>query len=471
MPAKPRFLPLQARPTGLYVLRPAGGSIRLPAPRPALALLLFFVVLIALGTLALLLPFSVHSGHAGLVTALFTATSAVCVTGLAVVATGSYWTGFGQVVILILMQVGGLGFMIGTTSLALLLRRRVSLRERVVLQETGTVTGLGAQGGLIAGTILFTLTCEVVGALLLWIRFAPRFGMGYGLWLAIFHSVSAFTNGSFDLFPNGQSLAGFRTDPAVLLTIAALLIVGGLSFVAVQDIALHHRWRRLSLDTRVILLATLVLLLGGTTLIFLTEHNNPASIGRLSPGYQLLNAFFHSAAARTCGFSTWDFARSDQRTLFFLLGLMFIGAAPGSMAGGIKITTATALAAGVWATLRGREDVNLLDRRVPPPQVALALAVAVLAAGLILNMTLLISLIEGSRLHAPFLDLIFDVTSAFGTVGFSTGVTAHLSPAGQFLMAVTMFVGRLGPITVATALTIRYHRADYHLPRERLRIG
>lgn len=459
-----------ARPTGLYVRRPGGRSLRLATPRPAVSLLLFFAGLITIGTFALLLPFSTRSGHADLVTALFTSTSAVCVTGLGVVVTGTYWSGFGQAVILILMQVGGLGFMIGATALALLLRRRVSLRERVILQETGALTGLGGLG-LVTGTVLFALVCETVGALLLWARFAPRFGLGYGLWLAVFHSVSAFTNGSFDLFPGGRSLADFRTDPAVLLTIAALLIVGGLSFVVVQEVTVRRRWRRLSLDTRVILLATPILLLGGTLLIFITEHQNPASIGGLPLGDQLLNAFFHSAAARTAGFSTWDFSRSDPRTLFFLLGLMFIGGAPGSMAGGIKITTAAAILAGVWATLHNRVDINLLNRRVPLPQLGQALAVSVLALGLILNVALVISLIEGDQLHAQFLNLLFDVTSAFGTVGFSTGVTAHLSAASKLLLVLTMFVGRLGPVTFATALTFRYRPLEYHLPHEPLRIG
>ncbi len=445
--------------------RPRAAPLRSPV-----ALVLGFAVLIATGTSLLLLPLSARAGHTDLLTALFTATSAVCVTGLTVVDTATHWSPIGQAVILILMEVGGLGFMIGATALTLVLRRRLSLRQRVIMREIGSSAHLGDGGELIARTILFTLGCEAVGTLLLWTRFAPRYGLRDGLWLALFHAVSAFTNGSFDLF-RGHSLAAFGADPVVLLTIAGLIIVGGLSFVVVQELYQTRRWRRLSLDSRVVLLATTVLLTGGAALIFLTERHNPASLAGRPLGAQALDAFFEAVAARTCGFTTWDFARSDPRSLFILIGLMFIGGAPGSMAGGVKLPTVGVILAGVWSTVRGRAEATLLKRRLLAMEQAQALAVAVLSVGLIVAVTLVISLSEGPRLPAPLLNLIFEVTSAFGTVGFSVGVTAHLSALGKLLLIATMFIGRLGPVTVVTALMGRPHGMPLRPPSESVRIG
>jgi len=455
-------------------------SRRLPYPAPRLpraaplrspvALVLGFAVLIGAGTGGLLLPVSARAGHTDPLTALFTATSAVCVTGLTVVDTATHWSLIGQAVILMLMEVGGLGFMIGATALTLVLRRRLSLRQRVIMREIGSSARLGDGGELVVRTILFTLGCEAVGTVLLWTRFAPRYGLRYGLWLALFHTVSAFTNGSFDLF-RGHNLAAFGADPVVLLTLAGLIIVGGLSFVVVQELYQTRRWRRLSLDSRVVLLTTTALLAGGGALLFLTERHNPASLGGRPLGEQALDAFFHAAAARTCGFTTWDFGRSDPRSLFILLGLMFIGGAPGSMAGGVKLTTVSVILAGVWSTVRGRAEATLLKHRLLPTEQAQALAVAVLSVGVIVAVTLIISLSEGAYPRAPLLNLLFEVTSAFGTVGFSVGVTAHLSTLGKLLLIATMFIGRLGPVTVATALMERPRGTLPRPPGESVRIG
>lgn len=441
-----------------------------PLRRPLL-LVVGFAALILCGTLALMLPISARGAAADPLTALFTATSAVCVTGMVVVDTGDHWSPFGQVVIAILMQIGGLGFVIGVTALRLLFGRHPNLRDRLALQETGLLARLGDGRALIVQTLAFVFACEAIGAVLLWLRLAPRFGPWQGLWYAIFHAISAFTNGSFDLFGGFRSLGDYQRDPLLLLTIAALIALGGISVVTVADFGRVRRWRRLTLDSKVILLGTGVLIVGGAAMLLLTEWGSATSFGSLPLGHRIVNALFHATAARTAGFATWDLATADERSLFFLIGLMFIGGAPGSMAGGIKITTAVALLAAVAGTLRGRPDATLLGRRIAGPQIGQALAVTLLAFLLIVNVALVISLIEGERLQAPFLRLLFDVTSAFGTVGFSTGTPVQASPLSKLLFVATMFIGRLGPVTVAFALAERGRDDRYRLPAEPLRIG
>jgi len=439
--------------------------------RPHVALVLSFAALIAAGTAALMLPFSTRGARADLLTALFTSTSAVCVTGLVVVDTGSYWSSFGQAVILILMECGGLGFVIGVTAVRLFTRARIGLHERLIIQETGSTLRLGDQGGLVQRAVLLALAGEALGAIVLWARLAPHFGVGSALWLAVFHAVSAFTNGSFDLFGDFRSLTDVGADPVVLLTIAVLIVVGGLSLVVTEDLHQQRRWHSLQLDTKLVLIGTAVLLLGGTVILFLTEQHNPASLAGWPLGRQLVHAFFLSAASRTAGFTTWDFSRTDERSLFFLLGLMFVGGAPGSMAGGIKVTTTAVMVVTVWSALHGRTEASFLGRRIVPHQIVQALTVSVLAAALIATVSLVISLIEGTHLRAPFLHLLFEITSAFGTVGLSTGVTTQLSAVSQLLLAVTMFVGRLGPVTIALALTAGHRDVFHRLPHELVRIG
>lgn len=448
-----------------------------PTRRPVL-LVLGFAALILAGTALLLLPISARNGAPTPLAALFTATSAVCVTGLVIVDTRDYWTPFGQVVIAVLMQLGGLGFVIGVAAIRLLLGQRPNLRDRLLLQETGAITLLGGQQALILRAVVVTFGVEALGALLLWTRFAPLYGPWQGLWFALFHAISAFTNGSFDLFGGFRSVADFRTDPLVLLTLAGLIIIGGLSVVTLTDLwqrlprpSRRGGWRRLSLDSKVVLLGTALLLSGGTALLLLTEWGNPATLAGLSPWQRLLNAFFHATAARTAGFAAWDFSQVRQSTLFMLCGLMFIGGAPGSMAGGIKITTLAALLAAIRGSLRGSPEPTLFARRIPPRLIGQALAVTALALALVVTVALLISVREGERLEASFTAILYEVTSAFGTVGSSTGLSPRFGAFSQLCLVAMMFIGRLGPITVALVLTERRREERHRYPSESLRIG
>ncbi len=460
-------------------LRRARRTLQLEPTRRPVLLVFGFAVLIAVGTALLLLPISARDGGAAPLVALFTATSAVCVTGLILVDTRDHWTPFGQVIILLLMQIGGLGFVIGVASIRLLLGGRPNLRDRLLLQETGAITRLGGQQALIARAVAITFGVEAVGALILWGQFAPRFGLGQGLWLGIFHAVSAFTNGSFDLFGGFRSVADFRAAPVVLLTLAGLIIVGGFSVVTLTDLwhcrpgngQRHGGWRRLTVDSKAIILGTAILLGGGTALLLVTERGNPATLGALSPTQGILNAFFHATAARTAGFATWDFSRAREQTLFFLSGLMFIGGAPGSMAGGIKITTVAALLAAIWGSLRGQPEPTLFARRIPPRLIGQALAVTALALALIVNAALLISLLDAERLGVSFAAILYEVTSAFGTVGSSAGLAPRLSPPSQLCLIALMFIGRLGPVTVALVLTGRGREGRHRYPSEAVRIG
>ncbi|ACZ41546.1 H(+)-transporting two-sector ATPase [Thermobaculum terrenum ATCC BAA-798] len=417
-----------------------------------------------------MLPVSSNHGWTSPLVALFTSTSAVCVTGLVVVDTGTYWSPFGQLVILLLMEVGGLGFVVGATALVLLGKGRLGFQEREIVRQTGTTLILGGQSSFVTRAVTLALVGQLAGAILLLIRFIPEFGLIRGIWMSIFHSVAAFTNGSFDLFGDYRSLAGYRSDPLVLLTIAMLIIAGGTSLLVAEDLWRHRSWRKFTLDTKIIVIGIPTLLILGTVFIMLIESKNPNTLGNRPLGEQLLNSFFHSSAARTAGFTTWNFGLSDDRTLFFVIGLMFIGSAPGSMAGGIKITTMAIILAVAWSNILGRRDTELMRRRVPQEQVGQALTVALLGVLLIVTIALTISLLERARFRDDFIKVLFEVTSAFGTVGLSTGITPELSAPSQILLIITMFVGRLGPVTLATSLSHR-SQSKYRFPIESVRIG
>jgi len=426
-----------------------------------------FAALILLGAVLLSLPISTHTGRIPFLDALFTATSAVCVTGLVVVDTGTYFTRFGQTVIMFLIQIGGLGFMTAATLVFILMGKRITLRERLVIQEAMNQISQQDLIRLVLRVVLLTFVIEAIGALLLSTRFIPQYGLWRGLFYSAFHAISAFCNAGFDLMGGFTSLTPYANDPVILLTIAALFILGGLGFTVIMEIHQKRRFIRYSLHTKMVLLVTLALLLLPTAIIFVLEYSNPATLGQLGLGSKIINAFFTASTPRTAGFNSLPMDGLFSYTLFFIIGLMFIGASPASTGGGIKTTTFAALVVAVISTIRGREHPLLYGKQIPVEILRRALSIAMISFSLVFFATFALLMTEGGSL----LDMLFEVMSAFGTVGLSTGVTTELSPAGRLIIIIVMFAGRVGPLTLVFSLAKRMRKAPVKYPEERIMIG
>ncbi len=415
-----------------------------------------------------MLPISSKSGEiTHFIDALFTSTSAVCVTGLVVVDTADYWSPFGQTIILILIQLGGFGFMTSATVFMLVFGRRIGLQERLLISESMGLTRLGGLLKIVRRMAMFTVTIELVGAVIMFFNFSGEYSGGKAAWISLFQSVSAFNNAGFDLFGGFRSLSGHYNVPLVLITTAVLIILGGISFLVISDIVSRRRWRRLSLDSKIVLTATALLLIFGFILVLLTESGDPDTLGFMSVPQRFVNAFFQSVTARTAGFSTINVANLADYALFFTMLFMFVGAASGSTAGGVKVNTFGIVVATMWSSLRGREYAGAFRRRFSPPQIHRALTVIMVSLTFISVIVFILTITEDFR----FLNLLFETISAFGTVGLSTGITPDLSVAGRLVVTLTMFVGRLGPLTLAMALIQRQKTTAYNYPEEMIRIG
>lgn len=407
-----------------------------------------FVLVIALGTLLLTLPIASRSGRLGVVDAMFTATSATCVTGLVVRDTWTQFTMFGQVVILLLIQVGGLGFMTIACLFFFALRRRIGLRQRMVLaQALGSDTYSGIVS-LVRNILRGTAAVEGVGALILFFRFLPEFGFGRALWYGVFHSVSAFCNAGFDVLADvdaGGSLCRYATDPVVNFTIMALIIIGGLGFAVWGDIRHHRRFSRLSVYSRLVVIITTVLIFGGAGVFAALEWNNPNTIGDLTVPQKLMAALFQSVTLRTAGFATFDQnALSDVSKAASDL-LMLVGGSSGSTAGGVKTATVGVILLSAWSTARGRTSVHVMKRRIPRQAVENASALFILV--------LLLSGLGAAFLsiadHVSLENALYETISALCTVGLTTGITSSLGTASQIILIVLMFFGRLGIMTIS----------------------
>lgn len=450
-----------------------------PAPRelpkrrhlsPPQLLAATFAAAILVGTLLLWLPLSHEPGASvSLLDALFTATSAVCVTGLAVLDVGATFNIIGEALILLLVQIGGLGVLTFGALAALAVGRRMGVRQRLNLQNQMRAFQVGGIGRLLTTIFLVALAAELLGAVLLWAVFSPHEGAARGAYFALFHAVSAFNNAGLSLYPD--SLASFATNPLLNLTLSALALLGALGFVVIVNLA-GRAWRgrsvRLSLHTRIVLLATVFLSLVTTVFFLALEWSNPATLGSFEQAARPLVALFQGLVARTSGFATLDYADVRPATLFFMLPLMFIGGSPGSTAGGIKTVTFVVLVGSIWSQVRGRGDLTLFGRRISSQNAVQAGAIALLGVVLVGVAILALLLTEPDL---PFAAIMFEVVSAFGTVGLTTGVTPELSHPGRIVLIVLMYLGRLGPLTLGVALMQDRNEQLLHYPQEEVLIG
>jgi trk system potassium uptake protein TrkH len=440
---------------------------------PAQLLAVSFGALILLGTGLLGLPLVTESGtRVPLVDAFFTATSAVCVTGLIVVDTPVVWSTPGEIVVMLLIQMGGLGYMTLSTSLGFLLGRKLSLHEQATLQESlnvDTREGLGRFAfTVLRTTLLIELTATVVLGLWWW----PRFGAGQGFYLALFHSVSAFNNAGFSLFRD--NLMAFRGDLVVNIVITTLIVLGGLGFFALKEVAVQRRPKRFTMHTRLVLAVTGLLIVGGALCLLILEWSNPATLGPLPFGEKVLAAYFQAISPRTAGFNTIEIGGMTVPALFLTMALMFIGAAPGGTGGGVKVSTLALTVLALWATVRGEREPVVFGRRIASETVARAFFICLIAF-LALNIVAALILVAERR---DLLPTLFETTSAFGTVGLSMGqkgsvlsLAGHMSSVGKLLLVAMMFMGRVGPLTLAIALAARRERARVRYPEGRVLIG
>lgn len=435
---------------------------------PPQILVMGFASIILLGTLLLTLPISNTTGEPlDFIDALFTATSATCVTGLVVKDTGTFFSTFGQVVIILLIQVGGLGFMTMATLFAFMLKRKISLRDRLLLQEAMNQNTMEGIVRLIRKVLFFSLIIEGAAAILLTTRWAFDMPFGKALYYGVFHAISMFNNAGFDLFGDFRSLTGYVYDPIVNFVVMFLIVSGGIGFIVLSDLVDFRTTRRLSLHSKVVLSMTAFLIVFGAVVIFVFEYSNPRTLGSLNWGGKILGSLFQSVTPRTAGANTLDLGSMRQASQFFIIILMFIGASPGSTGGGIKTTTFTLIIGAVISMLRGREDIVLFRYRLAQERIFKALTITLLALLLVMSVAMVLSTTEDSS----FLMILYETTSAFGTVGLTMGLTTHLTLIGKILISFTMFAGRLGPLTLAYALGPKKGKELYRHPEGKIIIG
>lgn len=431
-----------------------------------------YLMVVLLGTFLLMLPAASRNGKGiDFLSALFTATSATCVTGLVVVDTATQWTLLGQIIILVMIQIGGLGFMTMGVLLAMFLRKRISLRARGILQESMNSMQMGGIVRLTRMVIKGTLLLEGVGAVLLTIRFIPVFGIAKGIFYGIFHSISAFCNAGFDLMGrySGEysSFTGFYDDVIINFVFMFLIIAGGIGFFVWSDLKKNTiHWKKYMLHTKVTLFSTILLLISGTVLFFVFENNNLLS--GMNGGEKVLAAAFSSVTARTAGFNTIDTGGLTSASKLLTMLLMFIGGSPGSTAGGIKTVTAMVLVAYVWSNLRASKGVNVFHRRLDDDVIRKASNVVVISLLMAIVAVIYICFIQPAL---PVEDVMFEVFSAIGTVGMSTGLTRELSAGSRILIILLMYCGRIGSMSFALSFTERKKVAPVQLPVEKIMIG
>ncbi|HEY9061517.1 MAG TPA: TrkH family potassium uptake protein [Pseudobacteroides sp.] len=436
---------------------------------PTRLIVLSFILLIVIGGFLLNLPIASKDGKSvGVLGAFFTSTSASCVTGLIFRDTQNQWTIFGQLVILFLIQVGGLGIITLTMFFTVILGRKISLKGRALVQESLNSLTISGALKLLKKVFLITIVLELIGAVLLSIGFVPKFGLR-GIYMGVFHSISAFCNAGFDIIGNQKSFTEYNGNPLVLLTISFLIITGGLGFIVWEDIMDFRRKRTFMLHSKIVFLTTAFLLISGSILFFLFEYNNSLTVGKLNLFEKINASVFHSVITRTAGFNSLPLNDMTELSKVTTTILMFIGGAPGSTAGGIKVTTFSIILISIISQVRGSSPV-IFNNGISFAALNRAIAIIGLAAIWVIVVTTFILVFEGSK-HS-FLNILYEVTSAFGTVGLSAANTPDLHVFSKILLMVTMFIGRVGPISFAIAITINNNKdRDKVYPEGKVIVG
>lgn len=430
-----------------------------------------FLKIILLGSLLLTLPIASATGvRVPWFDALFTSTSAVCVTGLVVLDTGTAYSTFGHIVILILIELGGLGFMTFATLIFRLIGRSFSMRDRMIMRESMNEDSLGGMVGLVTWVARSAFTVQFVGALCFSIRLIPMYGLAKGAFYSLFHAVSAFCNAGFDLFGGGRSLTGFSGDLLMNLTAIAMVVTGGLGFSVLHDILDKRSFRRLRLHTKLVLVTYFALLLGGFVVVLLLEWSNPETLGPLSVPDKLLAALFQSVTLRTAGFNTIDQEALHDSTKLIGGFLMLVGCAPASTGGGVKVTTLAITALTVRMVARGESSISVFERRIDRELIQRSVAIVCIAVAVAFVDVFALSVLQPG---AYFLDLYYECVSAVGTVGISAIGTANLRTSARILIMITMYIGRIGPLSMALLFTKKQRRCRENMryPEDRVMIG
>ena len=426
---------------------------------PPRMLIFGFLFIILIGTAMLAFPFSAKDGRTvGFMTAFFTSVSATCVTGLSVVDLAATYSAFGHVVILLLVQIGGLGFMTISSSIYLMLGKKISLKNKIHLIEETAEYDMTDLRSLVAKILIMTLGAEAVGFILFSIAFSRYFSAGLSVWYGLFHAVMAFCNAGFDIFPDSDSLVPFYSDPFIMLVTAILIILGGIGFIAINDVWKNKSLRKCRVQTKVVFGVTAIIIFGSSLLYWLFEHNNPLTIGEMNAADGVLNAFFHAVSSRTAGFSAFDAGELTQSSVALNIVLMFIGASPGSLGGGIKTTTVFILVAVIVSTARQKKQIVVDKHKIGKASISKAASVIMLALAVMVVSLLLLTVSDGDNLSNQ--ELLFEQVSAYSMCGLSLGATSALSVWGQLIIILNMYLGRVGVLTFFLAFSDREKKAD-----------
>lgn len=438
---------------------------------PVQILSLFFIIVILVGSILLMLPFSSEAGvYTTFLDSLFTSTSAASVTGLVVLDTGTYWSSFGKTIILILIQIGGLGIMSFTTFGALKFGRKLSLSTSLLLKEALNVDGLSVLPLIIKYVISFTIVVEFLGAVLLSFVFIPQFGFSEGIYISLFTSISAFCNAGFDIFGNYASLTQYANNPYVLIICMFLIIIGGIGFGVITEFITYRKTRKISIMSKIVLIVTFILIVLGAIIYFILEYDNPQTFGNMSLTNKIVNSFFASVSPRTAGFNSVDLSLMRVGSIFLTCFLMFIGGSPGSTAGGIKTTTLGVIILAIVSYIRDSDKTVIFKKKIPERIIRKGFIVTCVSMFFIITFILLISF---TQFDTSLSEIIFEVFSAFNTVGLSIGLTLKLTELGKIFMILAMYLGRVGILTLLFAFTHRIHnnKKSIEYPEARINVG